>query len=240
MHPVTTFKLAYAELVQAQKPKKGVSLYSRHVNRPLGRMLAAALHSVGASPNQVTLLSAIATTAGLAVLVSQRPGLAVGIVVALLLALGFALDSADGQVARLSGRQSPAGEWLDHVVDAAKMVAVHGCVFVAAWLHTSVETLWLSIPLVFQVISTLLFAGGTLLELIERSLPARREVVPSRPSTVRAVGLLPADYGVLCLSFVVWGFTPVFVVAYSLLFLANAAIAAMLLTKWFRELSARP
>jgi phosphatidylglycerophosphate synthase len=235
---VTTFRSALAELATAQKSKKGVSLYTRYVNRPLGRVLAAALHRAGAGPNQVTLLSAVSTALGLAVLVSQEPGLVVGILVAAFLVLGFALDSADGQVARLSGRSSPAGEWLDHVVDAAKMVAVHGSVLVAVWLHAPHETLWLVIPLAFQVVATLIFAGGTLIELLIRSLPGERTPNRGPVSTVRAVALLPADYGVLAVVFVLWGAPVVFQTAYTLLFVANAAIAALLLTKWFRELRA--
>jgi phosphatidylglycerophosphate synthase len=234
---VTTFRSALAELSSAQKSKKGVSLYTRFVNRPFGRVLAAALHRIGAGPNQVTLLSAASTSAGLAVLVTQEPSTAVGIAVAGFLVLGFALDSADGQVARLSGRSSPAGEWLDHVVDAAKMVGVHGCVLVAVWLRAPHEMIWLIIPLAFQLVATVMFAGGTLIDLLTRSLPAR---IPDRgpASPVRALALLPADYGVLALCFLLWGLPGVFQTVYALLLAANAVLLVLLLTKWFRELRA--
>ncbi len=233
---MTTFRSALAELSSAQKPRKGVSLYTRFVNRPLGRILAAALHRAGLGPNQVTLLSAAATAAGLAILVSQEVSVVVGAVVAGLLVLGFALDSADGQVARLSGRSSPAGEWLDHVVDAAKMVAVHGAVLVAVWLRAPHETAWLAIPLAFQLVATILFAGGTLAELITRSLDQGTTADRGPASRFRAVALLPADYGVLALCFILWGAPPVFQAVYGLLFLANLVLAALLVAKWFREL----
>lgn len=236
---MTTFRSALTELSRAQKPRKGVSLYSRFVNRPLGRVLAAALHRAGVGPNQVTLLSAIVTAAALGVLVSQDPTLLTGVAVASLLVLGFALDSADGQVARLSNRSSPAGEWLDHVVDAAKMVAVHGAVLVAVWLRAPHEPAWLLVPLAFQVVATLMFAGGTLTELLKRTLPAgSTSQASSAPSTVRALALLPADYGVLALSFVLWGIPSLFQSAYGLLLIANTILAALLLAKWFRELRA--
>src|SRR5690606_36875469 len=223
------------ELSRAQKPRKGVSLYSRFVNRPLGRILAAALHRAGVGPNQVTLLSAVVTAAGLAILVSQDPTVLSGVAVASLLVLGFALDSADGQVARLSNRSSPAGEWLDHVVDAAKMVAVHGAVLVAVWLRAPHETAWLLVPLTFQVVATVMFAGGTLTELLKRTLPSGSTAhASSPPSTVRALALLPADYGVLALCFVLWGIPSVFQSAYALLLVANSILAALLLAKWFR------
>ncbi|GHD45396.1 CDP-alcohol phosphatidyltransferase family protein [Mycetocola manganoxydans] len=232
---MTTFRSALTELSSAQKSKKGVSLYSRFVNRPLGRVLAAALHQAGVGPNQVTLLSAFSTGAGLAVLVSQEATFLTGVVVAALLVLGFALDSADGQVARLSGRSSPAGEWLDHVVDAAKMVAVHACVLVAAWFHAPHQAGWLVIPLAFQLVATVMFAGGTLVELLTRSLPAGNPHLGTA-SPLRAVALLPADYGVLALCFLLWGTPVVFQTAYATLFVANAIILVLLLAKWFREL----
>ena len=67
------------------------------------------------TPNQVTVLSAVATGAGLVLLVSGEPSPLRAAGVTVLLILGFALDSADGQVARLTGGGSPSGEWLDHV-----------------------------------------------------------------------------------------------------------------------------
>ncbi|WP_411721954.1 CDP-alcohol phosphatidyltransferase family protein [Mycetocola sp.] len=185
----------------------------------------------------MTFLSAMSTTAGLALLVALDPSVAGGVAVAALLVLGFALDSADGQVARLSGRTSPAGEWLDHVVDAAKMVAVHGCVLVAVWLHAPHETLWLVIPLAFQLVATVMFAGGTLIDLLKRALPT--ETSDRGPTTtVRALALLPADYGVLALCFLLWGLPAVFQTVYALLFAANAVLVVLLLGKWFRELRA--
>ena len=80
------------KLSAAQKNKRGVSLYSRFVNRPVGRVLAAACFVLRMTPNQVTLASAVATVLGLALLVTAppTPGSALG--VAGLLMLGFALD----------------------------------------------------------------------------------------------------------------------------------------------------
>ncbi|RBL82322.1 CDP-alcohol phosphatidyltransferase, partial [Streptomyces cavourensis] len=51
------------ELRGAQKSAKGVSLYSRYVNRPAGRVLAAGAYRAGLTPNQVTLISGLFTYA---------------------------------------------------------------------------------------------------------------------------------------------------------------------------------
>lgn len=228
-----SFATSLGALRQAQKASAGVSLYSRWVNRPLGRVLAAGAAAVGIGPNTVTMTSAIVTAAGLALLVLAPVAPLVGIGVALLLVIGFALDSADGQVARLTGRSSPAGEWLDHVVDAGKMVAVHACVLVALW-RSGVDAGWLAVALAYQFVSVVFFAALTLFPLLRRGEAPKT----SSPSTVRAVALLPADYGVLAFAFVLWGAQPTFLVVYALLFIATTLIAAALCLKWFRALAA--
>lgn len=236
---MNSFTRALSELSHAQKPRRGVSLYSRFINRPLGRVLAAACFTLKMSPNQVTVLSALATAGGLALLVTGVPSGWRAVCVMLLLVLGFALDSADGQVSRLTGRGSPAGEWLDHVVDAGKIVAVHGAVLVTLYLYVAVKPIVLVIPLVFQLVAIVTFAGGLLVELIKRSLPTAAAAPPAREvSMLRAVALLPADYGILAISFVLFAWPPVFIGVYALLLAANAVIAVLLLAKWFSELRA--
>jgi len=227
------FTQALQSLRQAQKTSKGVSLYSRWVNRPLGRVFAAAAASVGIGPNAVTGLSAVATAAGLVLLVLAPISLATGIGVAALLVVGFALDSADGQVARLTGKSSPAGEWLDHVVDAGKMVAVHAAVLIALW-RSDAEPAWFAVALAYQFVSVVFFAALTLFPLLHRG----EKSAAGAPSTLRSIGLLPADYGILALAFLLWGAQPIFLVVYAALFAATTLIAGALCVKWFRGLSA--
>src|SRR4051812_44202085 len=90
-------------LSAAQKGAAGAPAYSRFVNRPAGRVLAALAHRAGLTPNAVTGLSAVVTLSGLVLLVTVRPLWWEGPAVAALLLLGYALDSADGQLARLRG-----------------------------------------------------------------------------------------------------------------------------------------
>lgn len=242
---LTQFREAHARLARAQKPKAGVSLYTRHINRPLGRLLASACFGLRMTPNQVTALSAVVTVAGLVLLVSGQPSPLRAIGVSVLLVLGFALDSADGQLARLTGRGSPSGEWLDHVVDAGKIVAVHAAVLIAAYRFWSLEPIWYLVPLAFQVVNIVTFVGGLLTDLLLRHSATAASTAPTggvgqlrRPSMARAIALLPADYGILCLSFILTGWPGAFVVAYSLLLAANTMIVLLLLGKWFRTLSA--
>ena len=230
-----TFREAMGSLSSSQKSRAGISLYSRYINRPVGRVFAASAASTGVSPNGVTAISALCTAAGLIVLVISPAGWATGLAVAILLVLGFALDSADGQVARLTGRGSLAGEWLDHVVDAGKMVAVHAAVLVAAATQGLLAGAWLLIPLAYMLVAVVLFSGMTIFELLRRTRPHHADP-PRSPSTIRAIGLLPADFGVLALAFLLWGASQVFFVVYTALGGLTALITIALLVKWFRVL----
>ena len=228
------FRDAWSSLREAQKGKRGVSLYSRWVNRPLGRIFAAAAAAAGIGPNAVTGVSALATIAALVVVAVVPMSIGSGIAAAALLVLGFALDAADGQVARLTGASSRAGEWLDHVVDAGKMVGVHAAVLVGFVASGRASGPWLLLPLAYALVSVVLFAGLTLYSLL--AAPAAGAARP--PSTLRAVLLLPADYGILAVAFVLWGAPMVFIAVYAALLLATSVITALLCRKWFRSLAA--
>ena len=119
-----SFVEAHRRLAAAQKGHaRGAPAYSVYLNRRLGRVLAAAAFRWGWTPNQVTAVSAAHTFVGIALLLALPVQWWSGVIVALLLVLGYAWDSADGQVARLRGGGSLAGEWLDHFVDAIKIAS---------------------------------------------------------------------------------------------------------------------
>jgi phosphatidylglycerophosphate synthase len=232
-----SYGAALDRLRSAQKSAKGVSLYSRYVNRPLGRRLAAAAYRAGLTPNQVTVLSAACSGAGLAAVALVRPSWALGVAVYAALVLGFALDSADGQLARLRGASSPAGEWLDHVVDCAKITALHTVVLVSFYRHFALpDEAWLLLPPLFQLAAVLVFFGGLLTDKLRPPRPAGAPA--PRPSGLRAVALLPLDYGVLCAVFLLLGDEAAFRYGYAALCAAYVLGCAAFLVKWFRELSA--
>ncbi|GAA2594786.1 CDP-alcohol phosphatidyltransferase family protein [Streptomyces axinellae] len=240
------YRAALRELRGAQKTAKGVSLYSRHINRPLGRVFAAAAHRVGLGPNQVTLLSAAFSFAGVTAVALVRPSWTLGVCVYAALVVGFALDSADGQLARLRGGGSPAGEWLDHVVDCAKIVALHSAVLISFHRFAALPGEgWLLLPLGFQLVAVLIFFGGLLTDKL-RPRPSAPppaaggpDAVPGSPgpSRLRAVALLPVDYGVFCAVFLLLGGPGPFRAAYAALFGCYALFLAAFCVKWFRELS---
>jgi phosphatidylglycerophosphate synthase len=236
------FPSALRQLSQVQKPARGVPGYARFVNRPAGRLLAAAAHRIGLSPNHVTAASALVTFPAIAAIASCSPSHTLGGWVALALLVGFALDSADGQLARLHGAASPAGEWTDHVVDCAKVLGVHAAVLISFYRFFDLpRPVLLLTPIAFQFAAVLLFFGGMLTEQLRRRAaemqagPASRPTRP--PSAVRGMALLPLDYGLLCLIFVFLGNQEIFFTLYAALLVAHLLFVPTFLAKWFRELS---
>ena len=227
------------ELSAAQKTAaRGAPAYSRYINRRLGRLLAAAALRAGLGPNAVTGISAAFTFAGIALLVLFPPSAAVGVGVALCLVVGYAFDSADGQVARIQGSGSPAGEWLDHMVDAVKTSLLPLALAVGLYRFDAVDHAWLLVPLGAAVVSAVLFFCMILTEQLRRHAGRVSVAAPDGRSWLRSLLVVPMDYGVLCLSFVLYGALPVFLTVYTLIFAATAGFLVLASVKWFRELSA--
>ena len=239
--PREGFREALERLRGAQKSARGGPPYSIFVNRPLGRVLAALAYVSRLTPDQVTALSALATFAGVAVLAAAPPTVVTGIVVGLLLVLGYALDSADGQLARLRGGGSLQGEWLDHTVDSFKVVVVHLAVLVTWAVHLDLPTGWLAVPLVFAAASSVHFFGMVLVDLLGRTtraelgLPAPAKTAPGPSASLLK---LPTDYGVLCLAMLVLGAHTLFVGVYTLLAAATLGYTLLVVGKWRRDVVA--
>ncbi|MFE3886775.1 CDP-alcohol phosphatidyltransferase family protein [Streptomyces lydicus] len=238
---MSQFGYAIRQLSAAQKSSKGVSLYSRYVNRPAGRVLAAAGYTLKLTPNQITLISAVFTFAGVVMIATLRPSSAVAAGIFAALVIGFALDSADGQLARLTRTGSAAGEWLDHVVDCAKMLAVHMAVLVSFYRYFGFsDPRWLLLPVVFQFAAVVVFFGGILTEQLRRAERQKSGASAPAPqaSTLRSVALLPVDYGVFCAIFLLFGSRDLFTALYCCLLVAHVLFMGAFLVKWYRELSA--
>ncbi|MCU1420053.1 MAG: CDP-alcohol phosphatidyltransferase [Mycetocola sp.] len=217
-----------------QKPGAGVPAYTRWVNRYLGRYAAAAAFHLGLSANQVTLISATLSVAGIALLLLTPIVPLTGLLVSLLFVAGYALDSADGQVARLSRTSSPAGEWLDHVIDAVRTPATHLAVLVA--LSRFEGTAWIQI---IAIAYALLSVGLFMSQILAEQLAGKPVPLPGDASAERRKSflLLPTDTGTFCLMFVLWGFPPLFAIAYALMFGMNAVHTVISMWRKYRKLT---
>ena len=230
----------YRRLSAAQKPAaRSAPAYSRFVNRRAGRALAALCWALGLSPNAVTAVSAVFTFTAIGLLAFAPLNAALGIAVGAGLLLGYAFDSADGQVARLTRTSSPAGEWLDHVVDATKASALPLALAIGLYRAQAVDDAWLLIPILGSIAGTVLFFAMILTEQLRR----RTSAVPLAPAAssggwARAVLVLPMDYGVLCLSFLLLGLLPVFLAVYTLITAATVVFLLLAAIKWYSELRA--
>ena len=103
-------------------------------HRPLSRHISRLAVRFGITPNQITLASlAVGLAAARCFWHADAPVAAVGLV---LYATAVVLDHADGEVARLTLAESPAGEWLDVGADTV----VHTSLVVAMGVSAGVAT----------------------------------------------------------------------------------------------------
>lgn len=233
------FTQSFAELRTAQKAKKGVPLYSLYVNRPAGRIVAAALRNSRFGPNDVTLAGAVVTYGALLWLAFGAGTQASSALVGLLLAVGFVLDSADGQLARLQGRSSKLGEWLDHVLDSGRIVVLHGAVFCFLLRTSTVPALPLAILCgVFLFANSTIFFAGALFDQLNRQSPGGSPASGGTPGSLkRSVLTLPVDYGVTCLVLVTVPWSDVFLPCYAALALVHSVFCAACVAKFSRSLA---
>lgn len=241
MTTLSRYHEAISQLSAAQKPAYGAPAYSRFINRPAGRRIAAAAYALGLTPNGVTAISATLSVIGVIVLALGPISIVTGIVAAVLFALGYAFDSADGQLARLTKTGGPAGEWLDHVVDMGKTVLFHGAILFSLILHTpAFPPGQAALVIGFTTVNVVAFFAWLLVDLLRR-VSGEPDAGAARPTghapLMRSLLRLPSDYGLLCWVLVLWG-TTLFWWVYGLLFLANLAILIAALPVWFRQAKA--
>ncbi len=236
---------SYRTLASAQKARAGAPLYSRLVNRPVGRVLAAAAHRLGATPDQVTGLSMVCTGTAIVGVAVLRPTVGAAVGTALLLVLGYALDSADGQLARLRGGGTAAGGWLDHVADSVKLATFHLAVAIglarfavdglapdAAGLPVAV----LLVPLAFSAVQGVHFFSYILTYQLRHGDHAPLASGEGRASFLKSVLSVPTDYGLLCLVMALRFAPVVFLWVYGLMLVGFAAYLGLALPKWYLEL----
>jgi phosphatidylglycerophosphate synthase len=231
------------ELRSAQKPGTGVPAYTRWLNRRAARLAAAVAVRMGYSPNTVSAISAAFSIVAIVVLLLSPVSVVTGLVVAGLLAVGYCLDSADGQVARVTGTGSPAGEWLDHVIDAARTPAIHLAVYLALSSAALVPAWVPYVALGFVVLSASQFMSQILAEQLRKSavnsVQQTKAVAAERGAkdVLRSVVLLPTDSGTLCWIFILWGFPHVFAFGYVALCIINSFVAALSMRRKYLALS---
>ena len=236
-----TYSEAVGRLASKQKSAKGSPADSRFINEGWAGTLLRRHTGPVWWPNTVTAISALFTFAAIAVLALARPSWGIGFIVAACLVIGYALDSADGQLARLLGGGSLAGEWLDHMVDATKATTLHLAVLLTAYRFFGLSSAaWLLVPLGFATVSAVMFFGMTLNDQLRRNseLAGAPPVVRNASSLLKSLMVLPTDYGLLCLVFLLLGSQAAFGIVYTLLFAGSFGFLLMAAVKWFKDMKA--
>lgn len=223
-------------LSRAQKSNAGAPLYSRVINRPVGRVLAAVAHRAGLTPDQVTVLSAACTYTAIALIALWRPTALSAVATSLLLMLGYALDAADGQLARLRNGGSRAGEWLDHVADVIKLSTIHSAIAISLFRFTDLRPALLLVPLAFGAVQVIHFFSYILTYQLRYHGGTPMARSGDRPGFLKAVLSAPTDYGLMCLVLALRFLPGSFLWVYGVLLLGYTAYVVMALPKWYLEL----
>lgn len=235
---LTGLRETVGELSRAQKPSAGTPAYSRFVNRRIGRVFAAAAFLGRRTPNQVSLASGFCSLMGIVLIATVRPSVTLALVVTALLVLGYGLDSADGQLARLRGGGSPLGEWLDHMIDSVKIVLLHSAVLISFYRFDAFSNeLVLLVPLAYVCVSAVMFFGLILIDQLRRRHGGAQKPNERGDSVVKSLLIAPTDYGVLCLVFLTFAWPSLFAVLYGALLAANLVFLAAAIAKWYREMA---
>jgi phosphatidylglycerophosphate synthase len=191
--------------------------------------LAALAASRSMTPNQVTVLSGATSAVAIVCIATLTPTWWVACGASVLLLLGYALDSADGQLARLYRSGNPAGEWLDHVVDAARLPALHLAIAWSLLHRTSPADVGAIIAGCFALVSSVWFFG----QILAGQLLPREPSAAARSGTMSSFVKLPNDVGILYLATSLLAWTVVFVPVYAALFaIAVATMVVSLRRKW--------
>lgn len=165
---------------------RGGGLFTETFDQRLGALFAVAAERIGLPPTALTAANlvlgvgtsvAVVLTAG-PVADGRIPAWPVGVLAFLLWHVAYALDCADGQLARVTGTGSAAGARVDVLVDVAvqiSLVAAVGAVAVAqrpgtpAWLVAVFAASWM-----VNLVTSVMAKEGTNESLVSSSsLPVR-------------------------------------------------------------------
>ncbi|MER7166450.1 CDP-alcohol phosphatidyltransferase family protein [Micromonospora sp. NPDC000207] len=191
---------------------RGGGLFSESVSQWLGAVFALVAQRLGLRPTVLTIVNLILGLATSVSVVALAPAVAEGSVPAWLVGLvalvgwqvAYALDCADGQLARVTGQGSPAGARVDVLCDVAAQIALVAALAATAVAQRPETPTWL----------VAIFAGTWMVNLVTsvmQSGPNAASMVTSTSLPVRLVKLV-RDYGaVIFAAALVLAFAPALV-----------------------------
>lgn len=177
------------------RTNRGGGLFSEAISQRIGAAFASGAHRLGLRPTTLSITnltlglitSVIVATLAEPVATGRVPAWLVGLVALVGWQVAYALDCADGQLARVTGQGSPAGARVDVLSDVAAQIALVAALSATAVAQSPSIPAWL--------IAT--FAGTWMVNLVTSVLqagPHATSMVTSTSPLVRLVKLI-RDYG---------------------------------------------
>jgi phosphatidylglycerophosphate synthase len=191
----TSADLSRPGAIDFYRVNRGGGLFSEMISQRIGAAFALAAHRLGLSPTALTLgnlVLGLATSVAAVALAGRVaadsvPAWVVGLVALVGWQIAYALDCADGQLARVTGRGSPAGARIDVLCDVAAQIALVTALGATAVAQRPGTPVWLVAA----------FAGTWMVNLVTsvmQSGPNAASMVTSTSLPVRLVKLV-RDYG---------------------------------------------
>jgi phosphatidylglycerophosphate synthase len=174
---------------------RGGGLFSEAISQHIGAYIAVAAQKRGLAPTVLTVTNlGLGCLVSFAVIATADPvadgriwAWPVGLLALVGWQIAYALDCADGQLARVTGQTSAAGGRIDVLCDVAAQIALVAALAATAKAQVSATPAWLLAA----------FAGTWMVNLVTsvmQSGPQAASIVTSRSLPVRLVKLV-RDYG---------------------------------------------
>ena len=188
---------------------RGGGLFSEAVSQHIGARMALAAYRRRLAPTVLTVANlGLSCLVSFGVIAAAEPvadgrmwAWPVGLLALVGWQLAYALDCADGQLARVTGQTSAAGARTDVLCDVAAQIALVAALAATAGAQVAATPAWLLAA----------FAGTWMVNLVTsvmQSGPQAASMVPSRSLPVRVIKLI-RDYGaVITLAAVVLTIAP--------------------------------
>lgn len=155
----------------------------------------------------------------------------------MLLYFAYALDSADGQLARLLNKQSKTGEWLDHSLDAVKIPLMHGVAIILIIENKMPGKLLIIFYLTVLSLASANFLSGILKSKLIKKHITENNYIEEKNSTIRSILTLPLDYGIFALLFLFTYKSDWFILLYNIWGIVFIVYSVLLFAKSWRELA---
>jgi phosphatidylglycerophosphate synthase len=180
---------------------RGGGMFTEAVSQRIGARFAVAAHRAKLPPTALTLTNLIlGLTAAVLVIGThgRLPAPVVGLIALVLWHIAYALDCSDGQLARVTGKGSPAGARVDVLCDVALQVALVAAVAAVAVEHDPAPPAWLIAAFagtwMVNLVTSILQQGESAASLVSgSSLPIRLvKLIRDYGAVVTVVGLVLA------------------------------------------------